>query len=134
MKERGKGYLPSSLNSTTCPFSWSSHTSKGAKTNQRVMEVNLRAVYAMRRCGIGHSGQQRFCGGMNMPPPVTRKNYAKLSDRLGAAVEKVANPSMIEAAAEVKQKEGKDVGISFNGTWQKRGHSSLYGVAVVYTN
>ena len=43
MKERGKDYLPSSLftvNCTTCPFSWSSHT-KGAKTNQRVMEVNL---------------------------------------------------------------------------------------------
>ena len=63
-----------------------------------------------------------------MPPPVTRKNYAKLSDRLGDAVEKVAK-SMIEAASEVKQKEGKDVGISFDGTWQKRGHSSLNGVA-----
>ena len=129
--ERKKKGLSSFLtvNCTTCPFSWSSHTSKGAKTNQRVMEVNLRAVYAMRRCGIGHSGLQRFCGGMNMPPPVTSKNYAKLSDRLGDAVEKVAKSSMIEAAAEVKQKEGKDVGISFDGTWQKRGHSSLNGVA-----
>ena len=40
---------------STCPFSWSSHTSKGAKNDQRVMEVNLRSVYAMRRCGAGHN-------------------------------------------------------------------------------
>ena len=67
------------------------------------MEVNLRSVYAMRTCGVGHNGLQKFCGAMNMPPPVTRENYSKLSDRLGAAVEKVAKTSMIEASVEVKQ-------------------------------
>ena len=66
---------------------------------------------------------------MNMPPPVTKKNYSKLSDRLGLAVEKVAKTSMIQASVEVKQREGNDIGISFDGTWQKRGHSSLNGVA-----
>ena len=62
-----------------------------------------------------------FCGAMNMPPPVTRKNYRKLSDRLGAAVEKVAKTSMIEASVEVNQQEGSDIGISFDGPWQKKG-------------
>ena len=109
------------VNCSSCPFSWSSHTSKGVKDNQRIMEVNLRSVYAMRRCGVGHNGLQKFCGAMNMPPPVTRKNYSKLSDRLGAAVEKVAKTSMIEASVEVKQQEGSDIGISFDGTWQKKG-------------
>ena len=83
----------------------------------------------MRRCGVGHNGLQKFCGAMNMPAPVTRKNFSKLSDRLGNAVEKVAKTSMIEASAEVKQQEGSDIGISFDGTWQKRGYSSLNGVA-----
>ena len=64
-----------------------------------------------------------------MPPPVTRNNYNKLSNRLGEAVEKVAKNSMMEASVEVKQQEGNDIGISFDGTWQKRGHSSLNGVA-----
>ena len=114
---------------SSCRFSWSSHTSKGVKDNQRVMEVNLRSVYAMRRCGVGHNGLQKFCGAMNMPPPVTRKNFSKLSDRLGDAIEKVAKTSTIEASAEVKQQEGSDIGISFDGTWQKRGYSSLNGVA-----
>ena len=116
------------VNCSSCPFSWSSHTCKGVKDNQRIMEVNLRSVYAMR-CGVGHNGLQKYCGAMNMPPPVTRKNYSKLSDRLGAAVEKVAKTSMIEASVEVKQHERSDIGISFDGTWQKKGHSSLNGVA-----
>ena len=57
---------------SSCPFSWSIHISKGVKDNQRVMEVNLRFVYVMRRCGVGHNGLQKCCGAMNMPPPVTR--------------------------------------------------------------
>ena len=36
---------------------------------------------------------------------------------------------MIQASVEVKQREGNDIGISFDGTWQKRGHSSLKRVA-----
>ena len=53
---------------SSCPFSWFSHTSKGVKDNQGVIEVNLRPVCAMRRCGVGHNGLRNFCGAMNMPP------------------------------------------------------------------
>ena len=51
------------------------------------MEVNLISVYATRRCGVGHNGLQKFCGAMNMSPPVIPSNYSKFSDRMGAAVE-----------------------------------------------
>ena len=68
MKERGKGYLPSSL-LTVQPVPFPGQvTLPRVQRLIRVMEVNLRAVYTMRRCGIGHSGLQRFCGGMNMHP------------------------------------------------------------------
>ena len=94
------------------------------------MEVNLRSVYATRRCGVGHKGLQKLCGVMNLPPPVTRKNYDNLSNKLGEVVEKVAKTSMIEAAADLKQQEGEVLlVISFDGSWQKRGYSSLNGVA-----
>ena len=36
---------------------------------------------------------------------------------------------MIEASVEIKPQEGSDSSISFDGTWQKKGHSSLNGVA-----
>ena len=117
------------INCSDCPFSYSKYTSKGVENNQQAMEVNIRSVYAMRKCGVGHTGLQKFCGVMNMPPPVAQKSYDKLSQKLGVAVEKVAKTSMIEAAVEVKEKGGlTDVGVSFDGSWQRRGHSSLNGV------
>ena len=86
------------INCSDCPFSYSKYTSKGVENNQQAMEVNIRSVYAMRKCGVGHTGLQKFCGVMNMPPPVAQKSYDKLSQKLGVAVEKVAKTSMIEAA------------------------------------
>ena len=35
---------------------------------------------------------------------------------------------MLEAAMEIKEAEGGDIGVSFDGTWQRRGYSSLNGV------
>ena len=86
----------------------------------------------MRRCGGGHKSLEKFCGIMNMPPPMTRKNYDSISDKLLSATEKVAKNSMIQAAVEVKDIEGCDVAISFDGSWQRRGHSSCNGVAPLY--
>ena len=45
------------------------------------MEVNVRSIYAIR-CGVGHRGLQKFCGIMNMPPPL-----AYISSKVGEAVE-----------------------------------------------
>ena len=45
---------------TNCPFIFQ-HTSKGVKYNTNAMEVNVRSVYAMRRCGVGHQGLRKFC-------------------------------------------------------------------------
>ena len=63
-----------------------------------------------------------------MPPPVARKNYDKIPNKLGETVEKVAKASMIQASVEVKENEITDIGILYDGTWQKRGYSSLNGV------
>ena len=76
------------------------------------------------RCGVGYEGLQRFSGIMNMPPSVARKNY-KISNKLGEAVEKVAKACMIQASVDVKENEITDIGISYDGIWQKRGYSSF---------
>ena len=97
---------------------------KGMQT----FDVNVRSVYAMRRCGVGHSGLEKCCGIMNLPPPVASKSYAALSNKISVAAQKVATCSMIEAATILKQTVGPDIGVSVDGTWQKRGFSSLNGV------
>ena len=56
---------------------FSNYTSTGVDGNKELMEVNMRSVYAMRRIGVGHKGLVKFCGTMNMPPPVAAKNYDK---------------------------------------------------------
>ena len=38
-----------------------------------------------------------------MPIPVARKNYNKISNKLGEAVEKVAKATMIQDSVEVKE-------------------------------
>ena len=88
------------------PVYFSTYTSKGIKYNTNAMEVNVRSVHAGRRCGVGHQGLQKFCVIMNIPPPVACKNYDNISSKLGEAVE-VAKASMIQAAVEIKEKEGK---------------------------
>ena len=80
------------------PVYFSTYTSKGIKYNRNAMEVNVRSIYAMR-CGVGHQGLQKLCGIMNMPPPV-----AYISSKVGEVVEVAI---MIQAAVEIKEKEGK---------------------------
>ena len=60
---------------STYSISYSTYTSKGVKNNTKVMEVNLRSVYATR------------CGVMSLLPPVTRKKYDNLSNKLDEVVE-----------------------------------------------
>ena len=88
-------------------------------------DVNLRSVYTFRRYGVGHKGIGKFCGMINMSPPMERQNYDKLANKICDVVEKVAKSSMLEAASNLKQTEGTDVGVSVDVTWQKWGFSWL---------
>ena len=91
----------------------------------------MRIVYAMRSCGLGYNPLERFCGLMNVPPPVTPKNHHALANKLKDAARTVAEASMSASADEAKQNDGTtDISVSMDGTWQKRGFSSLNGVVV----
>ena len=96
-------------------------------------EVNRRLVYAMRSIGCGASGAERFCGLMNMPPIPGSSPYAAHNKALLKAAKEVCEESMGEAAKEIHTLQGKaendvaDCGVSCDGTWQRRGFSSLNG-------
>ena len=87
-----------------------------SKRGIKSYEVNIRSIYAMRSCGVGHTGMNRFCGLMNMPPPIRAHSYDEASNKIRDAAEKVAKSSMIAAASDVKATDGKDIGVTVDGT------------------
>lgn len=78
----------------------------------------------MRCIGVGLAGSQTFCALMNLPPPPTKSvTHTKV---LKEVLEEVAEESMKKAVEE--NSGNKDIAAAFDGTWQKRGHTSLNGV------
>ena len=82
-----------------CECSHKFWTSKKPK-KVRIFDINKRLFYSMRRIGNGYAGKKRFLTLMNLPPPMTKSNYHKLSKKFHKAVGKVANDCMKEAAQE----------------------------------
>ena len=82
-------------------------------------EINIRAVYGMRSIGGGHAALEKFCGFLDMPAPMTKNNYDKVSKNLKEAAKTVAERTMSEAAKELGG--GGDspinVGVSVHGSW-----------------
>ena len=75
---------------------------------------------------------------MNLPKPMTAKNYDKLVNSLNVVVKKVTNETMIDSSDDLLS-EGKDLNdatvietaVSCDGSWYKRAYSSLNGVVTV---
>ena len=90
-------------------------------------------VYAMRSCGQGFSGIERFTTLMDMPKPMTQNNYDKVVKSFAVVAETVANDTMTDAIEELKLEYSVpdnttfDVSISQDGSWQRRGYSSMNG-------
>ena len=102
-------------------------------------EINRRITYAMRLIGCGLSAMERFCSSMNMPPPVNLKAFEHHNKAILRAIKDVAEETMNDAAqeihnlssAEVDEQEALKTSVSCDGTWQKRGFSSLHGWVTV---
>ncbi len=91
-------------------------------------DINIRTIYAMRSIGKGKTDMDTFCGVMNMPPPTSK--FQPIINILGLAAERVCTMSMHEAVEEavIKNDDDRDLDAALDGTWQKKGHSSLNGV------
>ena len=105
-------------------------------------EVNLRAVVAFRGIGCGQSEMQSWCGTMNMPSCVSSPAYQAIKSKLNTAskeafeeLSRTAQEAITAAYKEigvVPDSDGVlDIGVSYDGSWHKRGHSSHTGIGVV---
>lgn len=90
-------------------------------------ELNIRLVYGLRSIGKGESSAKTLCGVMNLPNPPLFRYYNKY---LRDVAKEVCLDSMKEAVEEaVEENDGnRDITAAFDGTWQRRGFSSLNGV------
>ena len=115
-----------------CDYQNDTYTSKSVavmeKSNgMKTFDVNIRTVYAMRSIGVGYVGLEKICGLLDMPKPMTPKSFDNLANRIREAVKVIAERIMVDGAEKLRE-VSNDVGVSFDGTWQKRGFSSLNGV------
>ena len=106
-------------------------------------DVNLRMALAFREIGKGHKALSTFSTFMNMPPPMTKNNFQKINESLLKAYTTVAEESILEAGKELHEtlsvensaaNEIVDCQVSVDGTWQKRGYSSLNGMVTLLSS
>ena len=91
--------------------------------------MNIRAVYGMRTIGVDHTGLELLCGMLNMPTPMTVKKIKNNSNMLRHAAKVVEEKSLVVAVYDLrKDADVIDIGVLVDGTWQRRGFSSLIGV------
>ena len=93
-------------------------------------EINTCAVHALRSCGVGHTGLEKVCCILNMPKSMTVMNYNNISNNIRDSEKQIAEQSMNSAAVEVKGGNTTviDIGVSVDGSWQRRGFLSMNGV------
>ena len=114
----------------SCDWKYCFYTSKKIKKG---FEVNKRLIYGMRLIRQGRTSAKRFCGIMNMPSPPKPNAYYKNNKAILKAVKAVAEKSMKDASDEIHALKGSSdagisqCGVSCDGTWQRRGHSSMNG-------
>lgn len=104
------------------------HTFPSSKYTNNGYEVNLRFVYSMRCIGKGSAASKVLCSVLNLPKPPTR--FQKVTEVIERSLGEVATECMVEAAKEAVQENAgsTDIAIAIDGSWQKRGHTSLNGV------
>ena len=105
-----------------------------------IYEINRRLGFVMRTLGKGHRGMELFCGLMDLQKPVRDGPFDIIMSKVENATNKVALESMKRAATEellqteTENKNLEGIIVSGDGTWQKRGFASLFGVSTLIGN
>ena len=131
-----------SIECTSCNTTTPMATSATISNRGRSFDVNRRAVYHSLETGGGYESLSTFCGIMNMPC-ISKKAYQEQVDVILEAQQSEAQAELTKAGKklhdvlvqesdnELATEDVLDVTVSFDGTWAKRGFTSLFGVFFV---
>lgn len=113
-----------------------SRTMSSSKIDSFTYDVNRRFVAGMLNAGLGHGGADKFCyvaGLSNMSQPSFNEHTNAIFD----ASKKFSSAQKEKAIQKVREVHGVtgsetlDLAVSFDGSWQKRGHTSKHGIGAV---
>lgn len=103
----------------------------------KAFEINRRIVFIMRLLGIGREEINLFCGLMDFSQGLALKTYYACLENIHLAVSSIYD-SIIKSAVEEEKTKNAEAGnpennltVSGDGTWKKRGFSSLFGVTTL---
>ncbi|GFV25134.1 uncharacterized protein TNCV_592001 [Trichonephila clavipes] len=96
--------------------------------SNKCYDVNLRLTYGMRAIGKGGAAARIFCGLMNLPPPPAKfeRHNSLFLNVLKTISEDSMNAAVHEAV--IANDNNSNIAVAVDGTWHKRGYSSLNGV------
>ena len=114
------------------------------KVERGKFEVNARSIASCNSLKGGRQVLAKFCGMMNLPPPIAAPSYSRQLKLLSSVAKTGAESQMKDAAKRIcdiilrkNPNAGKEdvdgaisVAVSVDGTWQKRGYSSKFGVVL----
>ncbi|GFU86922.1 uncharacterized protein TNCV_3441921 [Trichonephila clavipes] len=105
-----------------------STSTMSSKISNKCYDVNLRLTYGMRAIGKGGAAARIFCGLMNLPPPPAKfeRHNSLFLNVLKLISEDSMNAAVHEAV--IANDNNSNIAVAVDGTWHKRGYSSLNGV------
>uniref|UniRef100_A0A1B6K2H0 Mutator-like transposase domain-containing protein n=1 Tax=Homalodisca liturata TaxID=320908 RepID=A0A1B6K2H0_9HEMI len=116
-----------------CKYVHKFNSSRNINLEKKTLfDVNIRLVYGLRSIGKGMAAGKMLCGVMNLPQPPTKPfRYNKfLKDKAKQVMDESMKTAVDEAVEENKTlgKNERDLKVGIDGTWQRRGFSSLNGI------
>ena len=114
----------------------------GSESSRSPFDINMRATMAFRGVGCGYAAMSEWSGTMNMPNHLSQNAYMSNHSKLQTASKETFKVIVAETRQAIKDtykdigvvpdKDGVlDVSVSYDGSWQRRGHSSHNGMAAV---
>ncbi|GFX50211.1 uncharacterized protein TNCV_2782331 [Trichonephila clavipes] len=105
-----------------------STSTMSSKISNKCYDVNLRLTYGMRAIGKGGAAARIFCGLMNLSPPPAKfeRHNSLFLNVLKTISEDSMNAAVHEAV--IANDNNSNIAVAVDGTWHKRGYSSLNGI------
>lgn len=100
-------------------------------------EINRRLIFAMRLLGVGFQGVSNFCGFMDIAAGFSTRTYYDIIQNIYIAAKSVVE-LVFQKAVEEEKLKNEEAGnvknrltVSGDGSWPRRGFSSLVGLATL---
>ena len=126
-------HWPQNLSFNVSVSTVSLNTSNNNNKSGRTYEVNRRFPLAMFSFGRHMKRGKKFLGSVNMPHTLNKASWYGHKKEITKATDSVATTSKLKAADEARQAQGREITVSSDGTWQRKGFVSKNSVVTVLT-